>query len=1089
MANEINNANEYISGTRLFKKISNDNVKDFDIIGEEDSDEWLILHNFRKAWSSVVDNPNIYYNGKSGYDTLEYSGENITSVQLSTKDSDTIQIDGGNNPDIINSNGNNVEFDKVQVFATSVEQFYLTNRNDTVDLTGYAAAVSIFAEEGDDTIIVTEHDDVVDGGAGDDIISGKGGNDTIVATQGANTVYGGAGNDVIYTHSDMGDEDGVQTIYGDWEEQANGSVAQTDGTYNDADYFYITYDVTAEPVYADFTLDSNSEFTFDSAVQMGINQGLSMLPGGNIAAMGINMANMYLNPEVITGSAMVSAGGSTIEGKTVIGDFDVFADTAVVSMGAYGTLVNGDTPDATTGLKETIFTVANEEFFRLKLAEEQLSFMEFEDTDGVDNISGHADDIADNLLYNSLLIGRDAAGEIYVKSQYGVDYADDMSQAELDNFDAMLGTGEGDFGEEGVWLVGDYGDSVMYGQDKSLAGTNSNNIMYSGSYVAPEDSDSDPDMSEWFAAETVTMFGGLGNDVVFGGKADDDLYGNDGDDYINGMGNTTEALDHLYGGAGSDTASFEEVLDNDGKVIGGYTNHGTSHGVFVDLTQDVEGKDHVLAYAINSSKSGDVAWGSAVDFFDNGAVWNTDDITQSYYLGADMEIAALHDIENLTGTEADDVFVGDDQSNTLTGMDGNDYLDGGADDDILIGGEGTDVLKGGDGDDILIGGDGKDIMTGGAGADAFVFNGPDADGTKQWWERINDFDASEDEIHLDGTGADSFDDLKIVYNNDWGMNVTIINYGDGSIRLSGDLVDELTSDNVIFATGVSPTYIDRTSAEGMNLTDRMASADVSQSSDYNDVYVASEVIDGDNTTFNHTGAGDSDATLTFDLGQDQMLEGVNIVNRETNDWVQSRLEGAVVTVLDDGQVVWSSDDLTGDDTQYIDFHGVTGDTVEISNGSSYLHLGEVDIFTEFDEAEWDDLIEQMSNVTVEQSTNYSTTQYLASNAIDGDTSTFNHTGGNDSAPELTVDLNADAEIHFIDIVNREANDWVAGRLDGAVVEILDDGAVVWASAELSGNAEQLMYTGGVVGDEVRITHDAGNYLHIGEIDIYGDLLF
>ncbi|MEO0487689.1 MAG: discoidin domain-containing protein [Pseudomonadota bacterium] len=425
------------------------------------------------------------------------------------------------------------------------------------------------------------------------------------------------------------------------------------------------------------------------------------------------------------------------------------------------------------------------------------------------------------------------------------------------------------------------------------------------------------------------------------------------------------------------------------------------------------------------------------------------------------------------------MFVGDDQANTLIGMGGNDYLVGGGGDDYLVGGEGFDT------------------MTGGAGADVFEFNGPDADGTKQWVEEITDFDVTEDTIHLDGTSAADFDDLTIVQRSTASGDATFVNYGSGSIRLSGDIGGDLTSANFTFGEtdlNISP---DRTSANGLNLTDRMSDGDATQSSEYQGgLYVASEVLDGDTTTFNHTGGGDASPTLTFDLGQDQLLEGVSLVNRtaaNNTDLILSRLEGATVTVLDDGDVVWVSEALTSDLNQYLDLDGVTGDTIEITSATTYLHLGEVDIFTEFDATEWDDLIEEMRDtVTVTQSTNYDPTQYLAENAIDGSTSNFTHTHISDSAPELSVQLGDDAEIHYIDIFNRTADTWktlVQSRLEGAVVEILDDEQVVWTSEELNANLQQLMYTGGVVGDEVRITHDAGNYLHIAEIDIYGDISF
>jgi len=61
-------------------------------------------------------------------------------------------------------------------------------------------------------------------------------------------------------------------------------------------------------------------------------------------------------------------------------------------------------------------------------------------------------------------------------------------------------------------------------------------------------------------------------------------------------------------------------------------------------------------------------------------------------------------IENLLGSNFNDVLTGNTLANTLSG------------------GAGTDTLNGGGGNDILIGGAGKDTMIGGAGIDTFKFN-------------------------------------------------------------------------------------------------------------------------------------------------------------------------------------------------------------------------------------------------------------------------------------------------------------------------------------------------------------------------------
>ncbi len=82
-------------------------------------------------------------------------------------------------------------------------------------------------------------------------------------------------------------------------------------------------------------------------------------------------------------------------------------------------------------------------------------------------------------------------------------------------------------------------------------------------------------------------------------------------------------------------------------------------------------------------------------------------------------IDTLVSIENLTGSNHNDILTGNAGANTLNG---------GAGDDILNGGAGADVLHGGAGDDILIGGAGADVLDGGDGfdlvsyeTDTFVF--------------------------------------------------------------------------------------------------------------------------------------------------------------------------------------------------------------------------------------------------------------------------------------------------------------------------------------------------------------------------------
>lgn len=203
------------------------------------------------------------------------------------------------------------------------------------------------------------------------------------------------------------------------------------------------------------------------------------------------------------------------------------------------------------------------------------------------------------------------------------------------------------------------------------------------------------------------IFGGGGNDDIFGDDGNDELYGEDGVDTLDG-GNDNDVLiggagaDSLTGGAGIDTASYATATT----------------GVTADLGNP-------------ANNTGDAL----------GDSYNT--------------------IENLTGSNFNDLLRGNGGSNRLTGGGGNDSLNGRGGADVLDGGTGgadiadyrnvttsitvnlsdptqntgeaagdtfisiegirggsaNDALTGDDNDTVLIGGAGGDTLNGGNGQD------------------------------------------------------------------------------------------------------------------------------------------------------------------------------------------------------------------------------------------------------------------------------------------------------------------------------------------------------------------------------------
>ncbi len=158
-------------------------------------------------------------------------------------------------------------------------------------------------------------------------------------------------------------------------------------------------------------------------------------------------------------------------------------------------------------------------------------------------------------------------------------------------------------------------------------------------------------------------FSGLdGNDTLLGGGGNDTLLGGDGDDFLQGGGGS----DITDGGDGIDTASFADI----------------GAPVAAVLLADT---------AVYSAPNGNLV---------------TDQ---------------LLNIENLLGSQNNDVLVGDFNNNELNGGGGNDVVVGLNGENVLIGGGGNDILIGGAGDDFIQGGGGSDVTIGGGGIDTVSF--------------------------------------------------------------------------------------------------------------------------------------------------------------------------------------------------------------------------------------------------------------------------------------------------------------------------------------------------------------------------------
>ena len=153
----------------------------------------------------------------------------------------------------------------------------------------------------------------------------------------------------------------------------------------------------------------------------------------------------------------------------------------------------------------------------------------------------------------------------------------------------------------------------------------------------------------------------------------------------------------------------------------------------------------------------------------------------STYTDADgvEQTDSLPDVENLIGSNHDDILAGDRRDNDIDGGAGNDTLFGGpgGGDDDMTGGPGNDRLFGGQGNDTLIGGQGDDRLAGGPGADVFVF-GP-GDGA----DTVTDFSNGTDRIDLTAFDIESIEAFTMTAGDD-GVTLDLTGIDGGTILLA-----------------------------------------------------------------------------------------------------------------------------------------------------------------------------------------------------------------------------------------------------------------------------------------------------------------
>ena len=554
------------------------------------------------------------------------------------------------------------------VFATYSFGFRTVNGTTALDLNALKQAM-LNGGSGNDILTGYATGDAMTGGAGNDTLDGVAGNDTLDGGDGNDKLYGGAGNDVLT--GGLGND--VLDGGADADNMAGGAG---DDTY----IVDSTSDVVTEAAgegldtvisAVDFTLGDTTENLFlsgSAAINGTGNAGANLLVGN----VGSNTLSGGLGNDELDGGA----GADTLQGGA--GDdlyrVDNASDTVTENAGE-----GVDTVRAST----SFVLAANVENLIL---EEMGGYIDGTGNAGSNHITGN--------IYANRLDG--GAGADILEGGDGDDiYVVDVAT------DQIIETAGGGF------------DTVEAGFSYTLGATLENLTLTGIANLDATGNDGDNQINGNSGNNRID--GGLGADSMAGGAGNDLYIANEQGDYINesfdqGIDTIERGYDTLYilesdvenltltgtviHGNGNDldnvitgNAADNSLLGLGGNdtLIGGTGNDALFGGEGADTLIGGAGDDY---YEIDNT--GDTlieAAGEGDDFVRS---------TVSFTLGANLERLAIDGTDDLyiTGNSLDNGLWGNLGNNLLTGSTGNDYLFGDAGND-------TYVFNRGDGQDSI----------------------------------------------------------------------------------------------------------------------------------------------------------------------------------------------------------------------------------------------------------------------------------------------------------------------------------------------------------------------------------------------------
>lgn len=619
---------------------------------------------------------------------------------------------------------------------------YGTNRDDWITGTSYRD--TIFAGSGNDTVF---------GGGGSDILFGGNGNDTLIGGRGSDFLVGGAGDDILTGDSLDGARDRYDrdTFYlGKTEKASAGNDVITDFDTNNFRGGEANFDTLS------FVFDHRL-FNLSTGRDL-VNFVYYIEHDGDIETDAIRDGNdlifVFLRDEdgyavssirlenVIGGDGVTDyrLNNASVDYLTST-DFDApviaLDDTGAVESGEgavqFGSVLDNDSFENGLGTVELVETTsrgvlvfnddgtfsfdASYDFGDLEPGEtEDVTF-----TYRVTDVDGDVDEatvtitVTGSDLDPSVIIGTEMGDRIF-----GTDRADTIFS---------LGGVDFVFGDEGDDVIeGGEGGDVISGGDgaDTINGGEGNDFSVYLSSGAAVDVNLTTGTGTGGSAEgdilnsIENLIGSLFDDTLTGDANANNLQGDEGDDVLNGEdGNDAlaggEGADDLNGGDGQDLASYfssdEAITIN---LADGTASGGEAEGDVLTSIEDLLGSafDDVLTgdagSNVISGASGDdlLDGGDGADQLNGGQGNDTvtyEDSDAGVFVnlptgqtsGGDAEGDRLSSVENVIGSDFDDMFTSGSTDNILTGGDGDDifqFLSTTANDVITDFGNGADII-------------------------------------------------------------------------------------------------------------------------------------------------------------------------------------------------------------------------------------------------------------------------------------------------------------------------------------------------------------------------------------------------------------